>query len=138
MRSDDDRREESLSRAVALLEERFAPAAILLYGSRAAGRAGPASDVDLAILAGERNVDPFEVARTKTDLEDLLHAPVDLVVLDGASPVLRMEVLRCSRVLRKSDPERFEAFVVRTTGEYFDLKKVREPIERALLESTTR
>ena len=125
--------EESLQEAAALLENRFRPSAILLYGSRATGSAGPTSDVDLAILVGGASVDPFAVARTKTDLEEMLRSPVDLVVLDDASPILRMEVLRRSRILRRRDPERFETFVVRTIGEYFDLKKVREPIEKSLL-----
>ena len=57
---------------------------------------------------------------------------MDLVVLDTASPILRMEVLRRHRMLVQKDPERFEQFVVRTLAEYFDLKRVREPIERAL------
>ena len=125
-------REEVLQSAAELLEERFRPAAILLYGSQATGSAGPASDVDLAIVTGGP-VDTFALAAAKTDLEEVVGSPVDLAVLDGASPILRMEVLRGCRILRKRDPELFETFVVRALGEYFDLKKVREPIERALL-----
>jgi hypothetical protein len=128
-----DIHEEALSRAAALLENRFRPAAILLYGSRARGNDQASSDIDLAILIGRAGVDPFAIAAAKTDLEEILGAPVDLAVLDEVSPILRMEALRCHRILRKREPEVFETFVVRTLGDYFDLKKVREPIERALL-----
>ena len=127
---------EAQERAVTIIEERFHPAAILLYGSHAAGRARPGSDVDLGIVVGRDTLDAFAVASAKTDLEAIIDAPVDLAVLDGASPILRMETLRNHRVLRRRDPETFERFVVRTLGDYFDLKKVRAPIEKALLIGT--
>jgi hypothetical protein len=44
-----------------------------------------------------------------------------------------MEVLRSHRVLAMRDAEAFETFTVRTLMAYFDLKRVREPIERAIL-----
>ncbi|MGH7805314.1 MAG: type VII toxin-antitoxin system MntA family adenylyltransferase antitoxin [Candidatus Binatia bacterium] len=124
---------EALARAIALLEERFRPVAILLYGSHASGRAAAESDIDLGIVVGRDTIDPFSVASAKTELEAVLGRPVDLAVLDGASPILRMEALRNHRILSRRDPEAYERFVVRTLGDYFDLKKVREPIEKALL-----
>jgi predicted nucleotidyltransferase len=126
-------REQVLQSAAECLEARFRPAAILLYGSHAAGRDGSTSDVDLALVMGSTTIEPFALAAARTDLEEVLGRPVDLAVLDSASPILRMEVLRSGRILRKPDPERFETFVVRALGAYFDLKRVRAPIERALL-----
>ena len=123
----------SLERAIAMLEERFSPAAIVLFGSRARGTQRRASDFDLAILVGTTSLDALAVAATKTDLEAMLHRDADLIVLDGASPILAMEILRNHRVLRCGDAEAWERFMVHTLGAYFDLKRVREPIERALL-----
>jgi len=54
-------------------------------------------------------------------------------VLNAASPILAMEVLRSHRVLSERDPEALETFTVRTLSAYFDLKHVRAPIERAIL-----
>ena len=126
----------ALERAVALLVERFRPAAILLYGSQARGRAGPLSDVDLALLSGSATEpDAMELARARTDLEALLGRDVDLVVLDTASPVLAMQVLRQGRLLYERDPAALAAFAVRALGEYFDLKQTRRPIEERLLAS---
>jgi predicted nucleotidyltransferase len=122
-----------LTRAVQLLERRLHPAAIVLFGSRAGGRPRQDSDFDLGALCGRPLPDAFTVAGLKTDLEDLLGGSVDLVVLDSASPILAMEVLRSHRVLAMRDPEAFETFTVRTLMAYFDLKRVREPIERAIL-----
>lgn len=128
----------ALARALTLLEERHHPLAVLLFGSHASDQQNPRSDVDLGVLLGDRAPDAFALAKTRTDLEEVLGQTVDLVVLDAASPILRMEALRRHRVLVNRDPESFEAFVVRTLGEYFDLKRVREPIERALFAAGTR
>jgi predicted nucleotidyltransferase len=126
-----------MTRAVQLLQERLDPAAIVLFGSRAGGRPQPDSDFDLGVLCGRPLPDAFTVAGLETDLEDILGGPVDLVVLDAASPILAMEVLRSHRVLAMRDPGAFETFTVRTTMAYFDLKRVREPIERAILSRET-
>ncbi len=122
----------ALASALTLLEERHHPLAVLLFGSYAGDQQTPGSDVDLGVLLGDPNPDALALAKTQTDLEQALGRDVDLVILDTASPILRMEALRRHRLLVNRDPERFEAFVVRTLGEYFDLKRVREPIERAL------
>ena len=127
----------ALTRAVQLLETQLRPAAILLFGSRAGGTARPDSDVDLGVLCGRPTPNAFAVAGLKTELEDVLGAAVDLVVLDGASPILGMDVLRSHRVLAMRDPEAFETFTVRTLMAYFDLERVREPIERAILSRGT-
>jgi predicted nucleotidyltransferase len=128
----------TLAAALSLLEERYQPLAVLLFGSHASGLEKPDSDVDLGLLLGRAAPDAFSLARTQTDLEEVLGKSVDLVVLDTASPILRMEALRRHRILVQKDPERFEQFVVRTLGEYFDLKRVREPIERALFPERSR
>lgn len=122
-----------LARAVDLLDERFRPLAIVLFGSRSRGREHAGSDHDLAILTGRPHPDALAVAGAKVDLEDILGGDVDLVLLDVASPVLAMEVLRGHRVLRVRDREALECFAVRTLGAYFDLKRVRQPIEAAIL-----
>lgn len=125
--------ETSLERAAELLDERFRPAAILLFGSRARGLEHRRSDHDLAILTERPGPDALDVVSAKVDLEEILGTGVDLVVLNEASPVLAMEILRAHRVLRARDPEALEHFTVRTLGAYFDLKRVRAPIEAALL-----
>lgn len=119
--------------AADLLEERFQPLAIVLFGSRARSLEHAGSDHDLAILAGRPMPDPFAIAAAKVDLEQMLGTDVDLVLLDEASPIIAMEILRAHRLLRARDPEAFESFVVHTIGAYFDLKRVRKPIEAALL-----
>ena len=118
--------------------ERFRPAAILLYGSYGSGRQGASSDVDLALLINGPLPDAIDQAQARVELERLLGRPVDLAILDTASPVLAMEVLRQHRVLAIRDPQALEDYVVKVLGAYFDLKIVRRPIEQALLSTRSR
>lgn len=110
------------------------PAALLMFGSRASGRARTASDHDLAVLVGRREKPDWQLLRRlQLDLEDRLGSDVDLVVLDDSSPILAREVLRDGRLLDNRDPQALEDFLVRTLTDYEDLKITRAPIERRLL-----
>jgi len=125
-----------LRKAVDLLEQRFHPGVILLFGSHASGQPRPDSNVELAMLFGEPSrPDPFDLARSKTDLEALLGRNVDLVVLNEASPILAMQSLRHGKILAEVDPDRLPVFAMHVTGAYHDLKRTRRPIEEALLAS---
>ena len=123
----------ALSQAVALLQQRFDPVAILLYGSCARGQAHPGSDIDLAIFQPRRKPDIFELNLAKIDLEDLCRRPIDLVILEEVSPILAMQILRNHRLLALQDRRPLDAFVVKTLTDYADLKIVRHPIEESLL-----
>ena len=125
--------EEALERAVELICERLSPVAILLFGSRARGRATPRSDYDLGLYLEGTAPDAFVLAAVKTELEDVLGCDADLVVLEDASPVVVMEALRTNQVLFCRDRDAFSDFVARTLIAYDDLKRVRAPIERAIL-----
>ena len=133
-----DENRAALGHATSLIERRLHPAALLLFGSVASGSMRQDSDVDLAALLGGPCPDAFALRSLVTDLEALVGREVDLVVLDTASPVLAMEVLRQHRVLVNHTPELLENFIVKTLGAYFDLKRVRRPIEDALLQRSMR
>ena len=133
MRSDATIVDARLQDAIAAIERRLRPAAILIYGSAAAGRLRPDSDVDIGLLCGDPPPEPFDLALLRTDAAALLGRDVDLVILDTASPILAMEVLRQHRVVVNHRPEVLERFVVKTLGAYFDLKRARQPIEEAVL-----
>ncbi|MEO8604182.1 MAG: nucleotidyltransferase domain-containing protein [bacterium] len=124
--------EAQLGNAFDLIEQRLRPDAILVYGSLVAGRLTPDSDIDIALLLGRRLLDAFELSRLRTDLEALLGRSVDLVNLDTASPILAMEVLRRYRIGRARRRDAVDELVARTLTAYFDLKRVRRPIEDAI------
>jgi uncharacterized protein len=66
---------------------------IRLFGSRARGEGGAASDVDLLVnLAPGRTL--LDLVAIKQDLEDVLGCPVDVVTEEAISPYLRPYVLK--------------------------------------------
>jgi len=114
--------------------EELDPAALLLFGSRATGQAGPQSDYDLAVLVAGPPPSWNAVQSLRSDLEELLSATVDLVVLDEASPILAMQVLREGRLIACRDAQELENFTVRTLTDYADLKIIRREAEKRLME----
>jgi hypothetical protein len=109
-----------------------------LFGSHARGRAGPLSDVDVAVLlAGAPTDDRCFGARLEIigGLMDILHAnDVDVLVLNQAPAALRYRVLRDGQLLFCGAEQARIDFTVRTVGEYLDLKPMIERHERAILE----
>lgn len=102
-----------------------------LMGSFAKGTARPDSDVDVAALF-DRTPDFMETLDLRERLSALLRRETDLVVLNDAGPIIGMQALKTGIRLfaRKNE---YEEFFVRTLNEYDDLKRLRAPIEKAVL-----
>jgi len=124
----------AIAMAIAEIERQLRPAAVFLFGSEATGNTNPLSDVDLAVLLDRHAPMPFTgIGTVASDIEAVVARPVDLVVLNAASPVIAMQVLRGGRLLSCASADDLEAFTVRTLTDYADLKIVRRPIEERLL-----
>jgi len=83
-----DRREEILKVAAS-----HGATDVRLFGSRARGEAGGASDVDLLVrLAPGRTL--FDLVAIKQDLEDLLGCSVDVATEEAISSYIRPQVLK--------------------------------------------
>ncbi|MGD2114921.1 MAG: nucleotidyltransferase domain-containing protein [Acidobacteriota bacterium] len=106
--------------------------AVYLYGSRARDTAGPASDVDVGVLFGERP--PSKLGgppdRIADRLERALGLPVQVVVLDTAPPDLVHRVLRDGILVLENDASRRVRFEVASRREYLDLVPILERYRR--------
>jgi predicted nucleotidyltransferase len=100
-----------------------APACAYLYGSVARGDAGPASDVDVAVLFREAPPATLDglALDIAGDLERIIGRPVDIVVLERASPDLVHRVLRDGILVHESDASARIRFETRKRAEYFDV-----------------
>jgi uncharacterized protein len=108
---------------------------VFLFGSTATGRSRRKSDVDIAILfKPPPGVDQSEdISDMAGRLSVLLGKEVDLVQLDRASPVLKMQVLKNGVLVYASDKRHFYQFQMDTINQYDDLKRVREECEKSIL-----
>ncbi|MDD3690417.1 MAG: nucleotidyltransferase domain-containing protein [Synergistaceae bacterium] len=102
-----------------------------LIGSFATGKSRPDSDVDVAVLFG-RIPDHMEILDLRERLSEGLKRDIDLVILNEAGPIIRMQALKTGIRLR-AEKGAYEDFFVRTVNEYEDLKQIRAPIEEAVL-----
>lgn len=111
----------------------------LLFGSRARERAHDRSDTDLAIgLVPGARLSTREIGDLVSRLEAAAQGPVDLVLLDEATPDLAYRVFRDGRVLFEKDREAFVGRKARAILEYLDFKAVEETFTRAVLQAAKR
>ena len=104
---------------------------VYLFGSTAAETATPESDVDLAVLRENgRTVDPEQPWVLRGELSGVCGQDVDVVDLQAASTVMRMQVVRFGRVIFESDEPTRLQFETTTLSMYADLNLTR----RSLLE----
>jgi uncharacterized protein len=101
-------------------------AAAYLFGSVARGTAREGSDVDVAVLLKQdppRTLDGLHFD-LEADLQDALDLPVQLVVLNRASPELAFQVLSAGCLLAEPDRSARVRFEVRARQEYWDFLPV--------------
>ncbi len=91
-----------------------------LFGSRATGQHGPASDADVAIMTA-RPLDLLAEVALADRLAQAMQVPaVDVLDLQRAPLRMRGRVLTEGRLLFSADESARVAFEVRTRSEYFD------------------
>lgn len=111
--------------------------AAYVFGSLAADRATPRSDVDIAVLLDER-LEPSVLSDRRLQLmgqlERFADRAVDVVVLNTASPTLQHQVLRHGRLLYEDDRKARVDFEVRAGTTYADLQPMRDLFKNALFQ----
>ena len=102
-----------------------------LFGSIAAGHHSEASDIDLAILF-QTEPDFYFLDNIKNALSGFIKREIDIVVLNDASPIIKMQVLKKGIPLIRRY-KAYEEFFTCTVNEYADLKITRKEIEDKIL-----
>jgi hypothetical protein len=105
---------------------------VFLFGSSVSRRMHPASDMDIGVL-----FDPApnlsQINALVAELSSLLRKEVDLVVLNHASPILKMQVLKTGVLVFVRDLKVYHQFFVNTVNQYDDLKRIRKTCEDNIL-----
>ena len=128
----DEKRNDLIRKLASFFKVRYDISIAFLIGSQASGRARPESDVDVAVLFYS-HPSAEEVLSLKGDLEDLVRNDIDLVLLNGAGPVIGIQALKTGILLLNRDCA-YEKFFVRVLMEYDDLKYYRREVENNIME----
>lgn len=110
--------------------------AAMLIGSQARGNAGPLSDIDVGVwhIPG---LDPKELLKLRLELTDaaaraLGTEEVDVVLLNGATPLMRHRAIRDARRLVERDPKARVRLEARAVLDYLDTAPLRAELARGL------
>ena len=105
---------------------------VFVFGSFATRRITSHSDIDIGILF-ETLPDVYETNRLRDELTGLLNRDADVIVLNNASPILRMQVLKKGVLIFSKERRYFHQFFVDTVNQYDDLKRIRKNCEDSIL-----
>lgn len=105
---------------------------VFLFGSSARNRLRPSSDVDIGILF-KTAPEIKTMNALREELSSILGREVDLVVLNHASPILRMQILRHGILIDSRGKKNFHQFFTDTVNQYDDLKRIRKSCEENIL-----
>lgn len=114
--------------ADALPELRF----IYVFGSAARDELCDDSDYDLAVDAGSP-LQPKKLTALSGRLEAVVERGVDIVDLQAAGPIIKMQILRKGSIILCHDERALAEFKMYTPSIYEDWKHLRRPIDEALL-----
>jgi len=115
--------EKALRKIDPKLFRRFGIQLAYLFGSHASGKATSTSDLDIAVLFDKKQpaMKLFEkIALFRHELIKRGLGPLDIAILDLASPLLKYEVKRSGKVLYVSDDEKRALFEIRVYRDYDD------------------
>lgn len=107
--------------------------AALVFGSAAAGRLRPDSDIDIAVLFPAQAVpDALAAVELRERMTQFASRDIDLVVLNHAPTILAFQAIKTGRIIACRDQYAYQCYVVRLITEYADFKRIRRPIEEAV------
>ena len=103
-----------------------------MFGSAVSERLTEKSDLDIAVLFNS-TPDFSLLVKIRDEISECMGREIDLVVLNDASPVIRMQVLKNGKLLKNKDSVIYSNFFVKTVKEYDDLKYIRKEAEENIL-----
>lgn len=105
---------------------------VFLFGSAASREMAEGSDIDIGILF-ESQPDVYEINKLESELNAIFKRDIDIAVLNSASPILKMQVLKNGVLVFAKDKKIYNQFYVDAINQYDDLKQTRKICEDNIL-----
>ncbi|MDA3894599.1 MAG: nucleotidyltransferase domain-containing protein [Desulfobacteraceae bacterium] len=115
--------------------------AAYLFGSFAAGKATPSSDLDIALLIppAENRMEVFHARlRYHTELSDLMKKNVDIVLLREAGEMLSYQILKFGRLVFERDRDSHREFVAKRVIQCLDFKYYEKIMQQGMINAMRR
>ena len=110
-----------------ILVKAFSPYLIYIFGSTIKNRDRGESDIDIAILT-DRRVDEYKLFILSQKLADILKKEVDLIDLNKASTVFKIQVIKTGKLIYNSDNLKKMYFQMKTMKDYAILNEERQEV----------
>jgi predicted nucleotidyltransferase len=120
---------------IEVLTETVSPYLIYLFGSTVAGHVHQDSDIDIAFLSDQKQLDHYERFMVAQELASRLHRDVDLVDLKQASTVFQAQVVSNGKVIYCTNEQKKAEYEWRALKMYAKLNEERTEILRNINES---
>lgn len=91
---------------VDILSEKVSPFLIILFGSTAKGNIHKDSDIDIAFLSDDKELDKYEIFMIAQEIASELNRDVDLIDLNQASTVFQAQVVHTGKVIHCTDEQK--------------------------------
>jgi hypothetical protein len=105
---------------------------VFLFGSYAGKQMKTSSDVDIGVLF-DKIPSFYELNALKENLSEALKRDIDLVALNNASPIIKMQIIKKGILLLQRNKNDFSLFYGDTVNQYDDLKITRKKCEDNIL-----
>lgn len=105
---------------------------VFLFGSSAGKRMTSFSDIDIGLLF-KKLPDIHKLNNMQDELRGMLKRDIDLIVLNEASPIIRMQIIKTGTLALQRDGSDFSKFYGDTVKQYDDLKIIRKKCEDNIL-----
>lgn len=92
------------------------------------------NDLDIAVFLADGKIESMEYLTLKRELTDIAGIEADVAILNGASPLLRIEVIRNGLLVWERDRDCRISFLKKAVFEYEDMKIYYEMSYRSLIE----
>jgi len=103
------------------------PSLIYIFGSTVKDRGREKSDIDIAFLS-DKKVDEYELFILSQKLADILKKEVDLIDLNMASTVFKIQIIKTGKLIYNSNNLKKMYFQMRTMKDYAILNEERHEV----------
>ncbi|MBV4425489.1 type VII toxin-antitoxin system MntA family adenylyltransferase antitoxin [Clostridium tyrobutyricum] len=119
--------ENSIHKTIKFLKENIKPHLIYIFGSSVNGIFREDSDIDIAFKS-EHELTPYQVFMFSQSLADILGRDVDLIDLNKASTVFKVQIIANGKCVYCSDDVKKAYFEMYAYKDYAKLNEEREVI----------